>query len=59
MKSDSVCFHAACESVAMGDSIVGHSPSKDSVTDLMTKILYGHKRRYMVSIILYDIHDDN
>ena len=58
MKSNSVCYHAVHESVAMGESLVEHILSKDNVADLLTKVLYGHKRRYLVSNILYDVHDD-
>ena len=43
----------------MGESLVGHIPSKENITDLLTKVLYGEKRRYLVSNILYDIHDDH
>ena len=42
-KSNSVCYHAVCESVAMGESLVKHTPSKENVTNLMTKVLYGQK----------------
>ena len=38
-KSKSVCYHAGCESVAMGESLVGHVPSKENVAELMTKVL--------------------
>ena len=58
-KSNSVCYHAVRESVAMGESLVGHIPSKESVADLLTKVLYEHKRRYLVSNILYDVHYDH
>ena len=58
-KSNSVCYHTVFESVAMGESLVGYIPSKENVADLMTKVLHGHKRRYLVSNILYDIHDDH
>ena len=58
-KSNSVCYHAVCESVAMGESLVGYIPSKENVADLLTKVLYGEKRRYLVSNILYDIHNDH
>ena len=58
-KSNSVCYHTVHESVAMSESLVGHIPSKDNVADLMTKVLYRHKRRHLVSNILYDIHDDH
>ena len=43
----------------MGESLVGHIPSKENIADLPTKVLYGHKRRYLVSNIVYGIHDDN
>ena len=58
-KSNSVCYHAVHESVAMGESLVRHLPSKENIADLMTKVLYGQKRRYLVSNICYDIHDDH
>ena len=58
-KSNSICYHAVCESVAMGESLVGYIPSKENIADLLTKVLYGEKRRYLVSNILYDIHDDH
>ena len=44
-KSNAVCYHACHESVALGESLVEHMPSKENVLDLMTKVLYGHKRR--------------
>ena len=43
-KSNSVCYHAVCESVAMGESLVGCIPRKENVADLMTKVLYGQKK---------------
>ena len=58
-KSNLVCYHAVCESVAMGESQVGHIPSKKNVADLLTKVQYGHKRRYLVSNVLYDVHNDH
>ena len=57
-KSNAVCYYAVHESLAMGESIVGHIPSKENVADLLTKVLYGHKRRYLVSNIVYDMHHD-
>ena len=58
-KSNSVCYHTVHESVPMGESLVGHIPCKENIADLMEKVLYGQKRRYLVSNILYDIHDDH
>ena len=57
--SNSVCYHAVCESFVMGESLVGHIPSKDNIADLLTKVLYEQKRKYLVSNILYDINDDH
>ena len=43
----------------MGESLVGHITSKENGTDIMTKVFYGQMRKYLVSNILYDIHDDH
>ena len=58
-KSNSVCYHAVHESVAMGESLVRHIPSEENVASLMTKVLDRHMRRYLVSNILYDNHDNH
>ena len=58
-KSNSVCYNIVHESVAMGGFLVGHIPSKENVADLITKVLYGHKTRYLVSNILHDIYNDH
>jgi hypothetical protein len=58
-KSNSICYHAVRESVAMGESLTAHIGTNENVGDLATKVLYGQKRRYMVSQLLYDIYDDN
>lgn len=56
-KSNSICYHAVRESVAMGESLTGHISTHLNFADLLTKILYGQKRRDMVEGILYDIYD--
>ena len=43
-KRNSVCYHAVCESFAMGESLVGHMTNKEILADLLPKVLYGHKR---------------
>ena len=43
----------------MVESMVGHTPSSENVADLMTKLLYGQGRKYLVINILYDINDDH
>ena len=58
-KSNSICYHAIREPVAMGESLMGHIRTNENVGDLATKVLYGQKRRYMVPQLLYDIYDDN
>ena len=58
-KNNLVCYHAVHESVAMGESIVGHVPRKENITDFLMKVLYGEKRRSLVSNILYDIHGEH
>ena len=55
-KSNLVCYHPICDSVAMGEFIVGHISSKENVAGIMTKVLYGQKRKYFVNKILYDDH---
>ena len=46
--SNSVCYHAVCESVGMGESLVRHIPSKENFADIITKVLHGQKRKYLV-----------
>ena len=58
-KSNSICYHAVRESVAMNESLTGHCPTDDNPADLYIKVLYGRKRRKFVSMLLYDIYDDH
>lgn len=58
-KSHSLCYYAIQESVAMGESLTGHIPTDENVADMLTKFLYGQKRRRFVGDILYDIYDDH
>ena len=57
--SNSIYYHAICESVAMGETLTGHIGMSKNVGNIAMKVLYGQKRRYMVSQLLYDIYDDN
>jgi hypothetical protein len=43
-KSNSICYHAVCESVAMGESLTGHIGTNENVGDLAMKELYEQKR---------------
>ena len=58
-KNNSVCYHAVCASVAIGKTLDRHISSKDNITHLTKKVLYGERRRYLVSNILYNIHADH
>jgi hypothetical protein len=58
-KSNSICYHAVRESVAMGESLTAHIGTNENVGDLASKVLYGQKQRYMLSQLLYDIYDDH
>jgi len=56
-KSNSICYHAVREAVAMGECLTAHISTHCNVADLLTKVLTGGKRRNFVSQILYDIFD--
>ena len=57
-KSNSICYHAIRESVAMGESITAHVPTLLNPADLCTKAIPGGiKRNNIVGLVLYDIVD--
>jgi len=56
-KSNSICYHAVRESVAAGESLTSHISTHYNLSDLLTKVLYGEKRRQLVRGLLCDIHD--
>lgn len=57
-KSNSICYHFCRESVAMGESLVAHIPSKENCADLATKLIPGGgTRQHLVSKLLWDIYD--
>ena len=57
-KSNSICYHAIRESVAMNESLTGHVPSKENPSDIATKIIpSGQLRESLVSKLLHDIYD--
>jgi hypothetical protein len=43
----------------MRESLTGHTGMNKNVGNIATEVLYGQKRQYMVSQLLYDIYDDN
>ncbi len=58
-KNLSVCYHAVCKAVAMGEILTSYVRTKNNFSDFMTKVTYGHKRRHLVGSILFDIYDDH
>ena len=56
-KSNSVCYHACRESAAMGESITTHISTLLNFSDLLTKVLYGQKRRNLVDGVMFDIYE--
>ena len=56
-KSNEICYHAVRESVAMGESLVGHISSENNPADLGSKLIPpGAKRDRLVDMVLYDTH---
>jgi hypothetical protein len=58
-KCNSICYHEVQESVVMGESMITHISTHDNLSDLMTKVTQGTKRRKLAGGILYDIFDDH
>jgi hypothetical protein len=57
-KSNSICYHAICESAAMEESIIGHVPSSDNPADIFTKVVPGgQKRNHLIRLLLHDLCD--
>ena len=55
-KSNSICYHVVREAVAMGECMTTHIPTLLNFTDLLTKVIYGRKRRRILNGILFDIY---
>ena len=56
-KSNSVCYHAVRELAAMKECITTHIPSLMNFSDLLTKVLYGQKRRNLADGLMFDIYE--
>ena len=54
-KSNSICYLAVREAVAMGEALVAHILTKKNLADLFTKVLYGQTRRFLVDRMLWDV----
>ncbi len=58
-KSNSICYHAIQESVAMGESLLTHVGTRDNLADLLTKPTFSAKKQRLVGGLLNDIFDDH
>jgi hypothetical protein len=57
-KCNSVCYHAICESVAMGETLLTHIRTGENLADCLTKTTSGAKRRKLVSGVVHDIYNN-
>ena len=59
-KSNSICYHAVRESVAMGESITAHIPTECNPANLATKVMPGgQKRTGCISLVLWWLDDED
>ena len=59
-KSNSICYHAIRESVAMGECLTGHIRSQKNCADLASKLVpSGQLRTSLVGMLLWDICDED
>ena len=56
-KSNSIFYQAVLKAVASGKCLTTHCNTRDNYSYMITKVLYGQKKRDNVSRILYDIWD--
>jgi hypothetical protein len=57
-KSNSICYHAIRELVAMGETLLTHIRTGKNLADFLTKTTSGTKRRKLVSGVVHDIYND-
>jgi hypothetical protein len=57
-KNLSICYHTVREAVAMGEILTTHIKTDNNLSDFMTKVTFGQKRRHLVGSVLYDLYDD-
>jgi hypothetical protein len=57
-KCNSICYHAICESVAMGETLLTHIRTGENLADFLTKTTSGAKHHKLLRGVLHDIYDD-
>jgi hypothetical protein len=55
---NSICYHAICELVAMGETLLMHIRTGENLVDFLTQTTSGAKRRKLVRGVIHDIYDD-
>ena len=58
-KNNSIFYHNLREAVAIGEFLNTHIPTKYNLSDMMTKFLYGSKKRVLVEGLVYDVFDSH
>ncbi len=53
-KNLSIYYHA----VAIGEILTTHIKTDNNLSDFLTKVTFGQKRRHLVGNVLYDLYDD-
>ena len=56
-ESNSICYHFVREAVAMREVLICHIPTRNNVAEILTKVLFGSRRRELVSAVLADVYD--
>ncbi len=56
-KDNAVCYHTVHGSIALGESLTPHIDGDENPTDLLTKVICGRRRRYIVNNILHDVYN--
>ena len=57
-KSNSICYHFVSEADAMKECWTTHIPTLRNFADMLTKVLYGKKRKDLVRGVLHFIYDN-
>ena len=50
---NSICFHLVCEAVAAGEMVVFEVDKRENLADLLTKLVPGHRRKYLRLRIMF------
>ena len=58
-KNNSICYQALREAVAMGECLTTYIQTKENLSDMMTKVLYGSNKRGLIKVLMYDVFDSH